>query len=329
MPCTPIRLNSCAFPLVEYSLLAGAAPLRVVRRVVDVGHGVETSVQDFGIEALGGLEAGLLLARVCLADLATVRLASDRDSPWPLVEVHTDHPVLACLGSQYAGWEVKGDGYFAMGSGPMRAAAAREPLFEHIGYRETIESPQNENCVGVLESNKLPPAAVILDIAAKCGVQPNYLTLLVAPTRSLAGTLQIVARSVETAMHKLHELKFDLMRVVSAFGSAPLPPPAPDDLAAIGRTNDAILYGGRVTLYCRGDDESLAAIGAQVPSSASRDYGRPFAETLKAYQGDFYRVDPLLFSPAEVTLVNLDTGRSFRFGHVNESLLRESFGTRG
>ena len=85
-------------------------------------------------------------------------------------------------------------------------------------------------------------------IAAACQVEPSSVTLLVAPTASLAGGVQVVARSVETAMHKLAELKFDLARIVSAHGSAPLPPVAGDDLAAIGRTNDAILYGARVVL---------------------------------------------------------------------------------
>jgi methenyltetrahydromethanopterin cyclohydrolase len=322
MNCTPIRLNHNVAELVKYALFTGAEPLRV--HLTNAGEAA--SILDFGIDAPGGLAAGLLLARVCMADLATIRLAAPAESPWPMIEVRTDHPVLACLASQYAGWEIKGDGYFAMGSGPMRAVAAREPLFEDIGYREKIVPTLNENCFGVLEASKLPPEAVFRDIATKCGVESNCLVLLVAPTRSLAGTIQIVARSVETAMHKLHELKFDLKRIESAIGSAPLPPPAADDLAAIGRTNDAILYGGRVTLYCRGDDASLAAIGEQVPSSASRDYGRPFAETLAAYDHDFYRVDPLLFSPAQITLVNLDTGRTFRFGDVNHDILSQSFG---
>jgi methenyltetrahydromethanopterin cyclohydrolase len=278
-------------------------------------------IADCGIHAAGGLGAGLLLARACLGDLATVELAVPRDSPWPQVRVRTDHPWLACMASQYAGWEVKGDNYFAMGSGPMRAMAAREPLFAELEYRESANW-----AVGVLETNAYPPDAVCEDIATKCGVTPDDLFLLVAPTRSIAGTLQIVARSVETALHKLHELKFDLKNIVSAFGSAPLPPPAAKDLAAIGRTNDAILYGGRVVLYVRGDDAALEAIGPQTPSSASRDYGKPFAETLAAYDNDFYRVDPLLFSPAEITFANLDTGRSFTYGKTNPDILRQSFG---
>ena len=278
-------------------------------------------IVDCGVAAQGGLAAGLLLARACLADLATVAITPGGGDPWPAVQVFTDQPVLACMASQYAGWEVKGDGFFAMGSGPMRACAAREPLFEQLKYRETAD-----HCVGVLESGALPTDAVCEDIAAKCGVDPARLTLLVAPTRSTAGTVQVVARSVETALHKLHELGFDLQRVESGWGVAPLPPPAKDDLAGIGRTNDAILYGGHAVLYVRGDDASLEEIGPQTPSSASQDYGRPFAEVLAAYNHDFYQVDPLLFSPAMVTLVNLDTGRSFRYGKLNHEVLTKSFG---
>jgi methenyltetrahydromethanopterin cyclohydrolase len=269
------------------------------------------------------MEAGLLLARVCLADLAEVDIEPAGYGTLPMVQVRTDHPVLACMASQYAGWEVRGDDFFAMGSGPMRAAAAREVLFQDIGYREKAS-----HAVGVLESGKLPDDAACRDIAAKCDVDPANVILLVAPTRSLAGTLQIVARSVETALHKLHALKFDLHRIKSAWGQAPLPPPAKNDLAGIGRTNDSILYGAHAALYVRGDDASLEEIGPQIPSRASKDYGRPFAEVLAAYNHDFYQVDPLLFSPAMITLVNLDSGNSFRFGRINEEILARSFGIK-
>ena len=311
-----VNLNARAAALCR-SLADDAQRLRIHLHLHDSG----AMVVDCGVKTLGGLEAGLLLARACLADLATVEIVPAGDGTLPTVQVYTDQPVLACMASQYAGWEIKGDGLFAMGSGPMRAAAAREPLFEDIHFREKAST-----CVGVLESGKLPDDAVCRDIAAKCGVDPSRLTLLVAPTRSLAGTVQVVARSVETALHKLHELRFDLERIVSAWGQAPLPPPAKNDAAAIGRTNDAILYGGHALLYVRGDDASLEAIGPQTPSSASKDYGRPFGETLAAYNHDFYQVDPLLFSPAMVTLVNLDSGNSFRYGEFNPAMLEKSFG---
>ena len=312
---TALNLNARAAALCQ-SLGADAARLRIHL----LRHSDGALVVDCGIDAAGGLEAGLLLARVCMADLATVAIVPGGESPWPVVQVATDQPLLACMASQYAGWEIKGDKFFAMGSGPMRAAAAREPLFEQLGFRESAST-----CVGVLETGKWPDDAVCEQIADKCGVAPDKLTLLIAPTRSLAGTVQIVARSVETALHKLHELGFDLNRVESGWGAAPLPPPAAADLAAIGRTNDAILYGGRAVLYVRGDDASLQEIGPQIPSSASKDYGRPFAEILADYHHDFYQVDPLLFSPAMVTLVNLDTGNSFSFGELNKETLAQSF----
>ena len=311
-----MNLNHRAVSLCSH-LADDAQRLRVELHRQDSG----ALVVDCGVKSVGGLDAGLLLARVCLADLATVSLAPGANGLGPIVQVQTDHPLLACMASQYAGWEVKGEKFFAMGSGPMRAAASREPLFEDLKYRESAS-----HCVGVLESGKLPNDEVCRDVAAKCGVEPSALMLLVAPTRSIAGTLQVVARSVETALHKLHELKFDLHRVVSGWGSAPLPPPAKDDMAAIGRTNDAILYGGHAVLYVRGDDESLREIGARTPSSASKDYGRPFAEIFASYNHDFYQIDPHLFSPAVVTLVNLDTGNSFRFGKFDDAVVAKSFG---
>ena len=314
-------LNSAAADICR-EVVERAERLRVnVRRVNESSD--EALLVDCGIDVSGGLEAGRRLAEICLAGLGEVSFVPGDAELWhgPAVQVRTDHPVAACLASQYAGWEIKSGGFFAMGSGPMRAAAGREPLFEAIGHRDSAES-----CVGVLESGVLPPDAICRDLAEKCSIAPEKLTLLVAPTRSLAGAVQIVARSVETALHKLHELEFDVARVESGYGMAPLPPPGADDLASIGRTNDAILYGAEVTLFVRGDDASLWDIGPQVPSSASPDHGRPFAQIFAGYGHDFYQVDPHLFSPAVVMFQNLDTGNAFRFGHTLPRVIHESFG---
>src|SRR5690606_17761011 len=140
--------------------------------------------------------------------------------------------------------------------------------FHDLHYREECDT-----VVAVLETSKLPKADVFEHIAQACNVLPEDVVILAAPTASFSGTVQIVARSVETALHKLHELGFDVLRVRSGQGTAPLPPVAADDLHGIGRTNDAILYGSRVTLWVTGDDESLADIVARVPSSASAAYG--------------------------------------------------------
>jgi methenyltetrahydromethanopterin cyclohydrolase len=281
-------------------------------------------VVDCGIKTRGGILAGLELARVCLADLGEVTIAPGllQGRACSMVQVVTDHPVAACLASQYAGWAIQSDDpkYFAMGSGPMRSAAGREEVFEVIGHRETPS-----RVVGVLETRKIAPPAVVAKIASACGVPPSEVLLLIAPTASLAGTVQVVARSVETALHKLAGLKFALGRVVSGVGVAPLPPVAKDDLAAIGRTNDAILYGARVVLQVVGDDASLAEVGPAIPSNSSPDYGEPFASIFARYHHDFYKVDPHLFSPAEVVFQNIETGRSHSFGRAALDVLERSF----
>ncbi len=107
-----------------------------------------------------------------------------------------------------------------------------------------------------------------------------------------------------------------------------MPPLVNDELQAIGLTNDAILYGGGVVLEVTGDDASLEQIGPRVPSSASPDYGRPFAEIFARYEHDFYRIDPMLFSPATVVLSNADTGSLFKYGHLADDVLAESFARR-
>jgi methenyltetrahydromethanopterin cyclohydrolase len=312
-----MTLNERAALLVE-RLAARPDDWRVAVHPVEGGG----RYVDCGIEARGGLLAGIELARICLADLARVEIEPGEVAgrPITMIQVATDHPVRACLASQYAGWAIKEGKYFAMGSGPMRAAAGTEAIFDLIGHRESPDL-----VVGVLETRKPPTPEVVRKIASACRVEPAAVTLLAAPTASLAGGVQVVARSVETALHKLSELKFDLSRIVSAHGTAPLPPVAADDLSAIGRTNDAILYGARVILWVTGDDASLDAIGPQVPSSASRDHGDPFATIFARYNHDFYAVDPHLFSPAEVIFQNLETGRCHAFGRCEPGVLERSF----
>ncbi len=310
-------LNERAFELCN-AMVADANALGIAVSTLDCG----TRIIDCGVNAPGSEKAGLRLASVCMSGLGLIDInAADEDAPaTQQVYVSTRSPVVACMASQYAGWAIKGEKFFAMGSGPMRAAAGREELFDSIGYRE-----KPDVCVGILETGELPPDRVCIDIATKCDIRPDRLTLLAARTSSQAGTIQIVARSVETALHKLHVLGFELEGVERAAGLAPLPPLAMNDFAALGWANDAILYGGGVVLEVGGDDTSIEKFGPQVPSSASPDYGRPFAEIFARYDHDFYRIDPHLFSPAVVILNNCETGSTFKYGNLNYDVLAESF----
>ena len=311
-----LSLNERAQRLADH-LAANATTLRI-----EVLQTAGARVLDCGVKADGGLQAGLGLARVCLAGQGEVALVPGvmADLPVPQVQVSSDNPVLACMAAQYAGWQIAVGKFFAMGSGPMRAALGTEALFEHIPGRE-----QAPVAVGVLETRKLPGDDVIAHLAERLQLPAAKLTLLAAPAFSMAGNVQVVARSLETALHKLHELGFDLSQVLSGFGTAPLPPVAADELTAIGRTNDAILYGGQVVLWVRADDDRLRELGPKVPSSSSPDHGAPFAEIFKRYQSAFYNIDRLLFSPAAICFHNLTTGRSHVFGQVEPDVLRRSF----
>jgi methenyltetrahydromethanopterin cyclohydrolase len=316
-----MTLNERAMRLADY-LAANANTLRITTQQTPNG----ARLLDCGIESPGGLQAGLGLARVCLAGLGDVALAAGEVAGVPCVQVTvaTDQPVTACMASQYAGWQVSVGKFFGMGSGPMRAAYGKEELFEKIPGRE-----QPPVAVGVLETRKLPDDAVIQYLCERLNLPPAKLTLLIAPASSLAGSLQVVARSLETALHKLYELHFDLAQVVSGFGSAPLPPVAVGDLEAIGRTNDAILYGGRVIVWVHAEDDQLAEIGPKVPSSASPDHGAPFGSIFERYNRDFYKIDPMLFSPAEIVFHNLKSGRSHVFGRPEPDVLKRSFFANG
>ena len=199
-------VNALAAPLVR-ALIDDADALRV-----DVTHGSLGECRiDCGVRALGGLEAGRRLAEICLGGLGKVALeTTDTDSAWPfMVTVHTSQPVLACLGSQYAGWSLSGEDagkkYSVLGSGPARAIGSSEKLFEELDYRDTAES-----AVLVIEADRPPPPSLVEQVAKDCKLKPDHLTFIYAPTSSLAGTVQIAARCLEVALHKSHELHFPL-----------------------------------------------------------------------------------------------------------------------
>jgi methenyltetrahydromethanopterin cyclohydrolase len=281
-------------------------------------------VIDAGAQAPGGIEAGRRIAEICLGGLGRVTLVpAPAEAPAAnLVVVHAADPLLACLGSQYAGWRLQEGSFFAMASGPGRAAALKEEIFDALGYRDEGA----REATFVLEGDKAPPDALVARVAETCKVAPDRLAFVLTPTTSLAGSVQIAARSLEVALHKAHGLHFPLERIRDGAGAAPLPPPSPKFLAAMGRTNDAILYGGRVALFVDGPEEEAGKLADALPASASAAYGRPFAEIFEAAGRDFYKIDPLLFSPGLVEVTALATGRTFRRGRLDWALLARSFG---
>jgi methenyltetrahydromethanopterin cyclohydrolase len=320
LAATPLSVNALARPLVQ-RLLDQADALQVVVKRDESG----TCIVDAGIQSRGSVAAGLLIGEICMGGLGRVNLRSGGHEGWPTwLEVSSAQPVLACLGSQYAGWslaaskeETGGKKFFSLGSGPARALAGKEKLFGELGYTDRCDTG-----VLVLEVDRAPPKVIIDKLLKDCGLTPEGLTLILTPTTSPAGSTQVVARVLEVALHKAHELGFALGNIVDGAAAAPLPAPSPDGVEAMGRTNDAILYGGRVHLTVRGDDDAARTLARQLPSANSRDHGHSFADIFKAAEYDFYRIDGALFAPAEVWVSNLDSGNTWHGGALNMALLQ-------
>ena len=313
-----ISVNALAHPLLAE--LLGAPGEDVLVRTTSQG----VRIVDAGIEARSSAAAGAVVAAICMGGLGRVALRTGHGE-WPVsIEVSSAQPVLACLASQYAGWslaatkEQTGDKkFFALGSGPARALACKEPLFEELGYRDHADTG-----LLVLETDREPPAVIIDKALRDCGLEGSGLTVILTPTTSTAGTTQVVGRVLEVALHKAHHLGFPLAAIVEGIASAPLPTPAQDGTEAMGRTNDAILYGGRVHLTVDTDDAAARALAHDLPSLNSRDYGRTFAEVFREYGFDFYKIDPALFAPAEVWVSNRKSGNTWHAGRLNPDLLR-------
>ncbi|MDI9409275.1 MAG: methenyltetrahydromethanopterin cyclohydrolase [Candidatus Pacebacteria bacterium] len=316
-----ISLNRLAKPLVE-SLVADAEVLRLVV----TKHPSGTRIVDAGIACPGGIEAGRRIAEICMGGLGRVSLvpyaADTASQPAPAfaILVESSQPVLACLASQYAGWTLSGEGFYALGSGPARALWAGEELYGELQYHD-----REQSAVLVIETDQIPPDSVITEIAAKARVEAEDLTLVLTPTTSLAGGVQVVARSLEVALHKAHSLHYPLDQIIDGVAVAPLPPPCSDFMTAMGRTNDAILYGATVQLFVTGTSEQARDLAEKMPSNTSRDYGRGFATIFADYNHDFYKIDPLLFSPARIVVTAVASGQSYQRGSLNPAVLRQSF----
>jgi methenyltetrahydromethanopterin cyclohydrolase len=312
-----LSMNQRAATLVD-AMAGDADALGVSVRSLDSG----ARLVDCGVDARGGMMAGVAFATACMGGLGRIDpvpvIAGER--AWPGVAVTVDEPAAACLAAQYAGWKLEHDDFFAMASGPGRALARAEDLFDELAWRE-----QAMCAVLCLESRQDPPAEIVEKVSERCGVAASEVTFLVAPTASVCGSVQISARVVETALHKLHELGVDPARVRSGWGCCPVAPVAADDRAAIGRTNDAVLYGGTVHLWIEGSDDEVADLAARLPSAASEAFGTPFGELLAAADWNFYDIDPMLFSPAAATLTSTKSGRAHHGGALAPEVLERSF----
>jgi len=318
MSTPKLSVNRMAYSLVK-KLCDRADEFGVVVKKTPSG----ATLIDAGIEAQGGFAAGQIITEICLGGLgkAEIFYKDYGDLELPSISVYTDYPTISTLGSQFAGWQIKSGKYVAMGSGPARALSLKpKELYEKIGYEDSSDVG-----VLVLETSNEPPEEAIAKISEECNVDPENLFLILVPTSSVAGSVQIAGRIVETGLHKLTELGFDPKLVTHACGYAPLAPVHPKMAQAMGRTNDAIIYAGTAyyTVSCD-DDEELKRLLEKAPASASKSYGKPFMEIFKEADYDFYKIDPGLFAPAVIVINNSKTGKTFRAGKIGVEVFKKS-----
>ncbi len=292
---------------------------------IEIAKKSGATVIDAGIKALGGFSAGCYVTEISLGGLgkASITYTKFEKIHLPAIYVETNYPAIATLGAQFAGWSININKYSAMGSGPARALALKpKKIFDEINYKD-----ESEMAVIVLETSKFPPTEILEHVADECNVDLKDLYIIITPTCSIAGSVQISGRIVETGIHKLMKVGFDVKKIVHGFGFAPIAPLHSDAVICMGRTNDALYYGG-ITFYVVDyeDDEKLLEIVSKVPSSTSKDYGKPFYEIFKAANFDFYKIDPNLFAPAVIYVNNIRSGKTFKFGRINDKVLIESLG---
>ncbi|MHA1412040.1 MAG: methenyltetrahydromethanopterin cyclohydrolase [Promethearchaeota archaeon] len=319
--------------------------LKLVEKIIDNKelYNAEVHELDNGAKVMdmtrATWEGGKLVGEICMGGLGNVEFTYyNLDGHYiPSVNVYTSEPIIACMASQLAGWnvklkkEVEKNGeikkktvFQSLGSGPARAKAKTEKLFEEINYTD------DSNCaVIVFETSKMPNEEVMEIVAKKCNVDTKETYAIYAPTACLTGSIQVAARIVETGIHKLHEIHFPLEVIKDGFGTTTIAPIAKDDLGAMGRTNDSISAAG-LTFYNieveKEKEPEIFELLKKAPANTSPSYGKPFLETFKEANYDFYKIDPGLFAPAKYTVTNVKSGHSITVGEVNHELLKKSYG---
>ncbi len=297
-----LNLNERAFKIVN-DIINRKEELNV--KLFELKNG--TKVLDFNNATI---EAGILYSLITLGGLARINISYKNffGINCLVLEEYVNNPVIACLASQKAGWNIKVDDFQALGSGPARILAKKpKKTFEKINYEE-----KSNIAIICLETNKLPDEKVSEYISKSCNINPDDLYILVTRTNSLVGIIQVMARIVEMALFKMELLDMDLSSIISAYGIVPIPLRFNDEIEAMCNCNDALIYGGIVYLF---SNENID--GSNIPSSSSDLYGMRFKEIYERAGHDFYKIDARIFSPAVVYI----NGK--KYGEVNIEILKQ------
>jgi methenyltetrahydromethanopterin cyclohydrolase len=278
---------------------------------------------DMGLGCVGGWEAGQVFVEAGLGGLgrATYGAFPLGGSSLPSINVWVDDPVLATVASQAGDWKLSEGEFAAIGSGPARAIAHQDQWSARANYTDRADE-----VVIQLQTRRVPDDAICLRVAEACGVKPENVYVVFAPTGSLVGSIQVASRTVEQVMVKLLVHGYDIHTVRAGFGVAPVAPVARDEGEAMGRVNDCLIYGGSTLLYVEADDAAIEKVIGEMcfDAHAGDLWGLPFAQIFERYGRNWFQVPHLVDSPARLLMNNLRSGRTFAAGQINEEVLRKS-----
>ena len=274
-------------------------------------------VMDAGVKVPGRLRCGPRAGRAVHGRPRPrrVHVAHDR---WRLVAGRrlcgpTIRP-KSCMASQYAGWAINPEGFFAMGS----ARCARRPASKRSCLQSWATRRTATRGVLVLEGRALP---------TEHGGRHGW-----PPRRVVARGADLRRGAHREPRRRRADCRARPRNRASQDGNARLRRHARRQRDGNGAVADAGAKrhaGDRPHQRLHSLRRSGAICGARrrrrtgrarrraCPASASADYGTPFYDIFKRYDNDFYKIDPMLFSPAEVWLTSATSGRTFHAGRLD------------
>jgi methenyltetrahydromethanopterin cyclohydrolase len=284
------------------------------------------TIVDMGIEADGSWLGAKMYVEAAHGGMAELTYGRTRikDLDLPTANLMVDNPMLSVIGCEAGAWAV-GEGEFVpVASGPVRAKARADRWSQRVEYEDP--SPY---VLLQMQTVSIPNDETLAYVADACGIPVANLTVMVAPSASLVGSIQVCSRAFEQCIISLaRNTSFDISTILHGYGSAPVAPVIKDEVLAMGRINDALVYGGSGGMWLRhSDDDEVRRMTEGLPFSAQAgdDYGKGYAEIYATYGHSLFNIPAPLDSPAKVMMTNMLTGNVFTAGKIDEDIVYRSF----
>lgn len=312
-----LSINEGAYPLVQ-KLLAEPERLNIAVTVLKNG----ATVIDCGQKVRGSFLAGKIYAEITAGGMTEVEIITAQVGPYtlPATSVTCSQPLLGGWVSQRHAEPIPGQADQPILAGPAKTFLPGEESVQYAGYIESFGY-----AIAPLQTEVTITEEYAEWVARACNISPRNLFILPAPSRSLVCAIQVAARPVDQTMHRVQEEGFDIRKVLHVYGSAPIPPLAPDEATAMGRINDCLLYGTSAVLYMEGEDAELERLAPLLTIHSSPEYGKPFKQIFEEAGHSFHNINLRTHSVARVQINNLLSGRTFSAGKIETDILIQSY----